>query len=333
MRSSSPTPLNRLLSRRGLRLFVCAEAVADLNAAGALIELLRINPDRVLVGYAGEVDRALARGRFPGHELRAGVTAPPGCLRIRFDFGTPSRMEAKGLLVSVDLLKGCLPDRADPMARRRLRKEMGLGTARRLLIFSGFFPDEVEPVLQAYGNLKTQSRPLLILGLRRPERTLGGLLARRGWRVIQRDRINGGFSSFSEGEIVVLNTRGELAHLFPAADLAILGHDRNLFEPAFQGLPILYFPAPRQEDPLAQRIVDSFDLAWRNNRLPKLLLDRFGGARPIQPRRFSQQIQAILDHPAPMREATQKAVAEFKEKVIPPLRDSLSRIVEEAILQ
>jgi len=101
-------------------------------------------------------------------------------------------------------------------------------------------------------------------------------------------------------DIVLINTRGELVKFFSAADLAIVGEDRNLFEPASQWVPILYFPG-----------------VWRNNQTAKHLLDDAGGAVQIQLPILYDQVASILAHPEDLIQGTENAMEAFRSEVVP----------------
>jgi 3-deoxy-D-manno-octulosonic-acid transferase len=110
--------------------------------------------------------------------------------------------------------------------------------------------------------------------------------------------------------VVVVNTQGELLPFMAAADMAIVGFDRNLFEPASQGLPVLYFGGP-----------------CRSNKTAMRLLTETGGAREIAPGRFLHQIEDILADPSSMIAGAEVAIRRFKQEVIPSVRFYTSLLI------
>lgn len=101
-------------------------------------------------------------------------------------------------------------------------------------------------------------------------------------------------------DVVVLNTTGELFWLLGAADLAIVGMDRNVFEPASQGIPTLYFDGP-----------------WANKRTELDLLVANGAAHAVEAHRLAHQITEALGgrlEPG----GTEEARRALEDDILPP---------------
>jgi len=102
-------------------------------------------------------------------------------------------------------------------------------------------------VLEAHRRLcQAQPRALLILAPRHPQRfdAAATLVATQGFRVIRRSAESCG----DDYQVLLLDTLGELAEFYAAADVAFVGGSlvaiggHNLLEPAALGLPVLAGP-------------------------------------------------------------------------------------------
>lgn len=117
------------------------------------------------------------------------------------------------------------------------------------VIVAGSTRENEEPlVLQAYqASLAKEPDCVLVLAPRHPERgaavaelaKVAGLVARRR---------SAGRAPLKAGQVLVLDTLGELTHFYAAADMAFVGGSlvplggHNLLEPAALGLPVLAGP-------------------------------------------------------------------------------------------
>ena len=134
-------------------------------------------------------------------------------------------------------------------AGREFRELLGLGEDPVLLAGS-LHPGEDEPLLEAYGELlRREPRLRLVLAPRHLERIEGleRLARAHGHAVLRRSSLPAAGQASSRA-LILVDTMGELARLFVAADLVFLGGSlvpvggHNLFEPAAQGKPVLFGP-------------------------------------------------------------------------------------------
>jgi 3-deoxy-D-manno-octulosonic-acid transferase len=101
--------------------------------------------------------------------------------------------------------------------------------------------------LAALDECESQGRAVsLVLAPRRPERAAEVLrIVRRAGRGVRR-RTALGATPLASGEVLVLDTVGELAPLYSLADVAFVGGSlvpqggHNILEPVFAGRPVLY---------------------------------------------------------------------------------------------
>lgn len=316
---------------RKKKLCFCVGAIADLYAARGLITALRIRPGRSVIAFDQEADEAMTRRIFPGYTLERGWRSRPDRLRIRFDtYGRPG-FRGGELVFDYAPYKYFFKRSGSWESGGSLRRAMRVEHGRKIIVCSASTRDEVKEILKAYGRLAIVPRPLLVLGLRQPDPFLKGVLLRMGVRAAWRMRRDQGLSLLGRTEVVVLNTAGELSGFLGASDLALMGHDRNLFEPAVLGVPILYFNGPLKISPKMKKLMKLFGLAWRNNRMAKRLLDAAGGARRIRPAFFAGQITQALDHPEEMVRGAREAVRKLNEEVLPEARRRGAFLLAEAL--
>jgi 3-deoxy-D-manno-octulosonic-acid transferase len=129
---------------------------------------------------------------------------------------------------------------------RELRS--AFGSARPTWIAGSTHAGEEEQVLEAHAELRrTEPNALLLLVPRHPDRfdEVAAALSRRQWGFTRR---SGGVMPDGAAQVVLIDTVGELAALYAAADVAFVGGSlvpiggHNLLEPAALGLPVLTGP-------------------------------------------------------------------------------------------
>ena len=124
-----------------------------------------------------------------------------------------------------------------------------LGDTRPIWIAGSTHAGEEEQVLAAHQELRAgQVNALLLLVPRHPDRfpAVTTLLNRQGWRFT---RWSSGIMPDRSTQVVLVDTVGDLASLYAAADVAFVGGSlvggvggHNLLEPASFGLPVLTGP-------------------------------------------------------------------------------------------
>ncbi len=313
--------LNRVLRKNRTKLVFHAEHVSELNAAKGLIEILNLRPENFEISCGREADAALVKKIIPDGQLNGRTVSGARQFDIRFDFNIgQQKLSRKGLILNHEPYKYFPKNRVVAIEKDRLQKSMGLRESRKLIVFSPTHPNEINVVLDAYQKIDPPTRPLLIVALRIPNNRLVHRLVKMRFKATNRSVAHLSWARLGQFEIVMLNTMGELSDFFKAADLAIIGHDRNLFEPAIQGVPIIYFKGPLKIGKETERIMTLFKLAWRKNKIAKYLLDRAGGAVPVHPAKLKDQIMEILGHPQKMIRGTKTAVSQLRKEVAPLCR-------------
>lgn len=112
-------------------------------------------------------------------------------------------------------------------------------------------PGEEEFVLDAYRELLAERSDLfLVLVPRHPERSaeVAAILERKGLSYRRRTGLQKAASPFAAGEVLLVDTVGELMNLYALSDLVFVGGSlvptggHNLLEPASVGVPSLFGP-------------------------------------------------------------------------------------------
>ncbi len=323
--------LNHLIRETNTKLFFRVECVAELNAVRGFMGVLGIRRQHAVVSYGLEAPEKLTKAMFKGCLLTKSRTLSPNWFSVKFDTEGKTRLAERGLIVNYDPYKYYHPTRVSSKERVRLRRAMRIKKDRKVIVVSCSTRDEVEVVLKAYKRLGSLDNPLLIVGLRRLDLSLPGFLSRRGFRTHDRRSLKQALSCCGGSDIVVLNTMGELFNFLKVADLAIVGHDRNIFEPALLDVPILYFSRPLSMNERERELARWFNLFWRKNRTAKKMLDKFGGAARIRRPAFHRQIDHALRYPGPMIRGARRAVRVFRDQIIPASGSGAASALTEGI--
>ncbi len=308
-----------------------AESIADINAVKGLIRVLGLGRSSIVIRFGDEITESMAKKAFPG--FRVTGKKIKACLQTGFNTEGRDRLSGTGGVIFnyVPYKFFALSPSAYSSKKRNALREILKTGKRKVICVSCTNRNEVWTVLQAVRQIPFSKKPLLIFALRRPDRKLALLLKSKGIRAIDRHSIHQSLREFPRAEAVVLNTTGEFFEFLRAADLAVIGHDRNLFEPAYLRVPILYFGTPLGMTRKEEAMAGIFGLIWRKNRLAKKFLDRNGGAKRIDPAKFSRQIEETLESPAPFVLGGRKAIREFEAEMIPAARNRAVKILRKAL--
>jgi 3-deoxy-D-manno-octulosonic-acid transferase len=121
--------------------------------------------------------------------------------------------------------------------------------SRPVLIAASTLKGEEEPVLRAFAAVRrAHPSALLIIAPRKPERfgDAEALARAEGHRVVRRTEL--AIDAEPRADVVVLDSIGELAHLFQVGTVVFVGGSlvdhggHNILEPAVHGKPILFGP-------------------------------------------------------------------------------------------
>jgi 3-deoxy-D-manno-octulosonic-acid transferase len=191
----------------------------------------------------GEVDLFLMQADAHAARIRA-LGAPPGRVRVTGN-------------LKYDALPPGGPRGAGPLAG-----VLGNGRAGDVLWVAGStVPGEEEHVLRALREVRERLPGVrLVLAPRHPERfaDMPALAQRAGFVATRRTAL--GERPWSEGEVLVLDTMGELAQVYPSATVVFVGGSlepaggHNVLEPAVAGRAVVV--GPHMEN--FQEIADEF---------------------------------------------------------------------------
>lgn len=131
----------------------------------------------------------------------------------------------------------------------RVLRYFRVSPSRPVVIAASTLKGEEEPVLAAFAEVKRASpSALLIIAPRKPERfgDAEAIVRAEGFRVVRRTAL--AVDAEPRADVVILDTIGELAHLFQVATVVFVGGSlvdqggHNILEPAIHGKPIVFGP-------------------------------------------------------------------------------------------
>ncbi len=219
--------LLRECKRRGVRTMLVNGRIS--NRSYPRYRLIRPFMRRVL----GDIDRFCVQSFEAARRLT--------------DIGAdPARIEVTGNLKFDSLRAG---PASDERGVHRVLRYFPVPEGRPVVVAGSTMRGEEAIVLQAFQRLRTpERRPLLVIAPRHPERfdEVERLAREEGLAVERRTRLD--IDVEVKADVVVLDTIGELAHLYRVAWVVFVGGSlvptggHNILEPAVFGKPILFGP-------------------------------------------------------------------------------------------
>jgi len=172
---------------------------------------------------------------------------------VRSDFDA-QRLRQMGVASSKVLLTGDVKldgvDFSDDRAaeRQRVRQLLGIDDERFFWIGGSTHEGEEAILLQVQRTLQSTSPMRLMIAPRHPERVEAvlQLVRENGFAAVRRSQLND--APLEEEAIIILDTVGELAEFYAAADAAFVGGSliprggHNVLEPVLAGVPVLFGP-------------------------------------------------------------------------------------------
>jgi 3-deoxy-D-manno-octulosonic-acid transferase len=158
----------------------------------------------------------------------------------------PARVTVTGSLKFESLES---PAAAPGRGPTRVLRYFRMPESRPVVLAASTLKGEEEAVLQAFGAVRRRHpEAMLVIAPRKPERfgEAEGLARAEGYRVARRTNLE--IDTEPRADVVVLDTIGELAHLFPIATAVFVGGSlvdaggHNILEPAVHGKPIVFGP-------------------------------------------------------------------------------------------
>ncbi len=171
------------------------------------------------------------------------------------------------------------------------RLRLFLGDKEKLIVAGSTHRGEEEILLNVYKGLLTRHPHLrLLIAPRHPQRApeIGGIIRRAGFNPqrissISKDR-------FSPGAVFLLDTIGQLAYFYAAADIVFVGKSlvrgggQNILEPVFAGKPVIFGPFMENFKDIAQLFVENKAALMVKNRfeLSCCIEDMLGGKIKVE---------------------------------------------------
>ncbi len=193
-----------------------------------------------LARVLSEIDLFLMQGETHAERIRA-MAAPP------------ERVQVTGNLKFDSVEAGRPPE--------RLVRLLHGGSPRPLWVAGSTVGGEEELVLKAFHRVRERvPNARLMLAPRHPERfaLVPGLVEAAGFRCLRRSALDP--ASWSDGEVLLLDSLGELAQIYSLASVVFVGGSlvpsggHNILEPAVAGKPVVV--GPHMEN--FQEIADTF---------------------------------------------------------------------------
>ena len=195
-----------------------------------------------------------------------------------------------------------------------MRESLGIGSRKVIVIGSpsdAEFNEFIQSYNALYGELPYAERPLLIIDFRqrRNENELKLLGSLSGQSIAVRTDDNAPLPDVRSNNVLILNTSGELLRMYALADVAIVGNDRNIFEPASQKTAVLYF-----------------DGSWHNNKDAKEALAETGTAQIFSKEHLDELIETF-DKAEKMAGDGFEAVEAYRKEVLSGAEEFALQIV------
>ncbi len=276
--------LNCLLKINKTRVVMKVNAIAAMRAAKSLVFALHWDEQVVVIHYIKEMNRSMLEKEFPGFKIEPyGTQANLDEIRISFEDVDLMEIRKKNHFVAPLVpFKYLFPRDVSETDLHQCGRELNIGE-RPVIVFGS--PREIELATfmkcyeTLYRDIPIQRRPVVIIAPRHrmdldkpPMRELFShqALVTRESTVTSHGKRNP-MPDLKNNNVLIVNTRGELSVLYGLAHVTLIGSDRNIFEPAVMGKPILYFGKP--------------DL-WPNNRDALDALTQENGAAEFNPHLF-----------------------------------------------
>lgn len=235
-----------------VKLSIRVYEIASVNATRGLIRALGLPCDNVTILCSGEINIEQAGTFFPKYEIKQyEESVNRNTISVEFHDDNNIRVKFLDNTLSVVLpytpFKFNLPKTLSEERVIQMRNSLGIGS-RKIIVLGSPSNQEFESFMETYktlyGELPISKRPVLIVGFRQRrenENELKLLASLSGQSIAIRSNPNITLPNIENNNVLILNTSGELLNMYALADIAIVGSDRNIFEPASQRIATLYF--------------------------------------------------------------------------------------------
>ncbi len=183
-------------------------------------------------------------------------------------------------------------DGISSLTTESVRAAYGLPADSLVLVAGSTHPGEEELVLDAFVELRAQGVELcMVLAPRHPGRAheVGQLLTLRGFNWVARTSLDGSTGALKAGDVLLVDTVGELLKLYAAADAVFVGGSlvpvggHNVLEAALLKKPVLFGPHMENFREIARLVVDA------------------GAGKQIRSTELTSELEAMLHDPETMQ--------------------------------
>jgi 3-deoxy-D-manno-octulosonic-acid transferase len=200
----------------------------------------------------------------------------------------------------------------------RVLRYFRIPPTRPVFIAASTLKGEEKPVLAAFAAMRrVHPKALLIIAPRKPDRFAAAvtLAQEEGHRVVRKSELE--IDREPRADVVVLDTFGELAHLFQVATVVFVGGSlvdqggHNILEPAVHGKPIVFGPHMQNFAEIAEAFLrDQAAIQVQNDSDLSDVVVRLAGDR-VERARLGAAARALVEANRGAQPRTLKAIAEL----------------------
>ena len=214
------------------------------------------------------------------------------------------------------------PAAASGRGAGRVLRFFRVPASRPVIVAGSTLKGEEKPVLAAFAAVRrAHPSTLLIIAPRKPERfgEAEALARAEGLRVVRRTEL--AVDAEPRADVVILDTIGELAHLFQAATVVFMGGSlvdqggHNILEPAVHGKPIVFGPYMQNFAEIAGTFLQNHAAVQVSGQgeLADVLVRLIGD--PVERARLAAAARALVEA---NRGAKQRTLAAMADLLPPP---------------
>lgn len=184
--------------------------------------------------------------------------------------------------------------------------ELRLPKNLQIIVAGSTHAGEEEIILEAYRKLLQEGRNILLMLVpRHPERcrSVSELLASNGISFTLRSRIDRLDRPLRTGEVLLVDTMGEMLRLYATADLVFLGGSlvniggHNALEASLMKKPVIFGPCMQNFKEISNLLIQA------------------GGGRQVSREELPEVMAHLLDHPKQRRDMGEKGYSLFQDNV------------------
>jgi len=304
--------LLKIIELTGKPIRLDAYEISGFRAAAGIINSVGLSPDSAVIVVLRDMTEEQAKQVFPGYRIDYFREQRDAAEIGFFDNEGIQIMGDDHFGISTAPFKYWMPGSGIAVDGERIRGELGLA-GRELIVLGSPTPEDLDAFMEAYqglyGDRAPGQRPVVVVAPR-DLLTSDRLLNKpsmKAQEVLVRDKGAVPFAPMGGANLLFLKTAGELKSLYAAADVNVVGSDRNIIEAAWSGRPILFAAGP-----------------WENNREALETMKERGGALPFT----RDNLESVLRDDKLRRSLAGNAgivLRAYKDEMIPAAARHLTR--------